>query len=370
MNTSNTVRFVNRDKTRFFPTVKQRVDQYFKDNNLSKHANTKMIVKTIVMLLMYVLPFIAILAFNPPFLLAMVLWIVMGIGVAGIGMSVMHDANHGAYSENKTVNFLMGHLLNILGGSVYNWKNQHNLLHHTYTNVQNMDEDMDGKAFLKFSPHVETKKFHQFQWGYAFLLYSIATLYWVTAKDFLQFINHIKKGVNKDSVAVNRIRFAKIVILKIVYFSVIIGVPVVLVGIPFLQVFTGFLFMHFTAGLILTSTFQLAHIVEGTSYPIPDEDGNIENEWAIHQMNTTANFARNSKLLSWYIGGLNFQVEHHLFPGISHVHYPAISNIVESTAKEFGVPYLENRTFGEAMKSHIQTLKAFGKLPNLDEVMG
>ncbi len=369
MTNSPKVRFVNRDRTRFFPTVKSRVDQYFNNNSLSKHANSAMILKTMVMLSFYIIPFIIIVLAQPPYFLALLLWMVMGLGVAGIGMSVMHDANHGAYSNNKLVNYLMGHVLNLLGGSVYNWKNQHNLLHHTYTNIQNMDEDMDGKAMLRFAPHGKVKKMHRFQWFYAFALYSIATLYWVVAKDFVQFFSHIKKGVNNGTPTENLWRLTRIIIVKILYFGTIIVLPVML-GLSLLQVITGFVIMHMVAGLVLTSTFQLAHIVEGTSYPQPDEDGNIENEWAIHQMNTTANFARNSKLLSWYVGGLNFQVEHHLFPTISHMHYPAISSIVKETAEEFGIPYLENPSLADAFRSHVRALKEFGKLPDLNEVMG
>lgn len=128
--------------------------------------------------------------------------------------------------------------------------------------------------------------------------------------------------------------------------------------------------MHFVAGIVLTVTFQLAHTVEGTSHPLPNEEGVIENNWAIHQMNTTVNFARHNKFISWYVGGLNFQVEHHLFPKISHMHYSEISEIVKSTAEEFGVPYLENKTLWQAIRSHIETLKRFGKLPDLNEAIG
>jgi linoleoyl-CoA desaturase len=134
-------------------------------------------------------------------------------------------------------------------------------------------------------------------------------------------------------------------------------------------VFAGFITMHFIAGVILTVVFQLAHTVEGTTHPVPDETGTIENNWAVHQMNTTVNFSRQSRLISWYVGGLNFQVEHHLFPTICHVHYPEISEIVKTTAEEFGIPYLENRTFMDAVNSHIETLRRFGRLPDINEAL-
>jgi linoleoyl-CoA desaturase len=294
----------------------------------------------------------------------------MGIAVAGLGMSVMHDANHGAYSSNKTINFLMAHVLNLLGGNTDNWRLQHNILHHTYTNVTHMDEDIADKLVLRFSPHTEVKRVHRFQWVFAFLFYGITTLYWVTAKDFVQYVKFRKNGVNAGTVAENRWMLAKIITLKVIYLFVFLSVPSLFFQIPFSEVLLGFLLMHFVAGLILTVIFQLAHTVEGTAHPMPDAGGIIENDWAIHQLNTTVNFSRNNKWLSWYVGGLNFQVEHHLFPRISHVHYPAISHIVKSTAEEFNIPYLENKTFGKALQSHIQFLKKLGRLPDLNEAIG
>jgi linoleoyl-CoA desaturase len=127
--------------------------------------------------------------------------------------------------------------------------------------------------------------------------------------------------------------------------------------------------MHFFGGLILSFVFQLAHTVEGTDHPLPDETGTINNEWAIHQMTTTVNFSRKNRLISWYVGGLNFQVEHHLFPRICHIHYPKIADIVKTTATEYKVPYMENNSFFSAIKSHFATLKRLGKLPDLNEIM-
>ncbi|WP_299758123.1 acyl-CoA desaturase [uncultured Pontibacter sp.] len=363
------VKFVSKDKNLFFATLRKRVDAYFKENNIPKTANTAMVVKSVVLLLMYVLPFVAILALQPAWPLSLLLWFVMGLGVAGIGMSVMHDANHGAFSSNKKVNFLMGHTLNLVGGSAFNWKLQHNILHHTYTNVVEMDEDIQDRLVLRFSPHTKVKFFHKLQWVYAFMFYGLLTLYWVVAKDFVQYGLFIKNGVNVNTASENKSMLLKLVIMKLLYFFVVLAVPTLFFGIPFLEVLLGFLLMHFVAGIILTVVFQLAHTVEGTSHPRPDAHGNIENDWAIHQLNTTVNFSRNNKLLSWYVGGLNFQIEHHLFPRVCHVHYPAIAHIVKETAAEFNIPYLENETFLKAVRSHIATLHRFGRLPNINEAI-
>lgn len=361
MKLTGKVKFINKDKTVFFATLKKRVDEYFIDNNISKHANVAMVVKSIILLISYLLPFILLLILQPPFYTSLFLWLIMGISMAGVGMSIMHDGNHGAYSSNKNVNYIMGHIVNLVGASAFNWKLQHNIMHHTYTNIIDMDEDIADKLVLRFSPHTKAKFYHKFQWIYAFLFYGILTLYWVVLKDFIQFFKYIEKGINNNTKKQNSLVFTKIIILKLVYFFTILVVPTLFFGLPFFDVLMGFLLMHFAAGIILTITFQLAHTVEGTTYPLPNNSGIIENDWAIHQLNTTVNFSRNNKWLSWYMGGLNFQVEHHLFPKLAHVHYPEISNIVKQTAQEFNIPYLENKTFLKALQSHIRSLQGFSK---------
>jgi linoleoyl-CoA desaturase len=368
---STQIRFIDKDKdkTQFFATARRRVDAYFKENKLSKHYNAEMVIKTAVLLSGYIIPFLALLFFQPGNWVSVLLWTVMGLSLAGIGMSVMHDANHGAYSANSKTNRWLGHTLNLLGGSVYNWKMQHNLLHHTYTNIVTHDLDIQDKVILRFSPHTEVKWYHKFQVLYAIVFYGITTLYWAVLKDFLQFSKYKKDGLNKNTKKQNRVIFFKMLLDKVLYFFIFLYVPVYFFRLPAGQVFGGFMLMHFIAGVVLTVIFQLAHTVEGTTHPLPDENGTVENNWAIHQMNTTVNFATHDKLISWYVGGLNFQVEHHLFPTICHVHYPKIAGIVKATAEEYGVPYLENKTFREAFGSHISTLRRFGKLPNINEVL-
>ena len=363
------IKFVNKDRNEFFATLRKRVDSYFKENECTRHANSTMVLKSIVLLLAYITPFVFLLIFQPAFSVSLLLWLMMGFAVAGIGMSIMHDAIHGAYSSKKSTNEYLGYTLNLLGGSVFNWRLQHNVLHHTYTNVVEMDEDIQDKLVLRFNPHGKVRRFHQLQWIYAFFFYGILTLYWVLLKDFVQFFKFTKNGVNTDSTAKNAVTLTKIILLKVVYFFALLVAPVLFFNIPFSEVLAGFLLMHFTAGIILTVIFQLAHTVEGTSHPRPNESGAIENDWAIHQLNTTVNFSRQNKWLSWYVGGLNFQVEHHLFPRICHVHYPAIAPIVKQTAEEYGIPYMENETFVKAVQSHIATLQRFGKLPDINEAI-
>ena len=370
MNQKNKVKFVCPDRNEFFATVRKRVDLYFAEHKLSKHANGEMIFKSVILISLYVGPFILLLTFQPDLPVSLILWALMGLGIAGIGMSVMHDANHGAYSKSSKINYLMGHTLNLVGGSAFNWKLQHNILHHTYTNIATVDEDIKDRLVLRFSPHTRIKFFHQLQFVYAFFFYGLLTLYWVLAKDLVQFPMFVKNGTNTNSRQENTVIFLKLLAFKLLYFFVILAVPVLFFSFNFAEILIGFLLMHFIAGLVLTVIFQLAHTVEGTSHPLPNEKNIIENDWAIHQMETTVNFARTNKWLSWYVGGLNFQVEHHLFPRICHVHYPEIAEIVKATAAEFNVPYLENATFGQALKSHINTMHRFGRLPGWNKAIG
>jgi linoleoyl-CoA desaturase len=362
------VKFKTGEELRFFQTVRSRVDAYFQEHKLSKNANSAMIVKTVILLSAYLLPFIAILVFQIPFVFALLLWLLMGWAQAGIGMSIMHDACHGAYSSKELANKIIGFSVNMIGGTTANWKVQHNMLHHTFTNITGIDEDIDQKLVLRFSPHAPHYKMHKGQWWYAFFFYGISTMYWALVKDFKQYLNYRKRGLHKGQASEKNWLFARLVAVKLLYFFVFFGVPV-LVGVPFWQALLGFVIMHAACGIILSIVFQLAHTVEETVYPMPDSQGSMEDSWAVHQMRTTMNFATKNKWLSWYVGGLNFQVEHHLFTRICHVHYPAIAPIVKQTAREFGVPYLEKRTFGSAFSSHIRLLKRLGRTP-LDEIMG
>jgi linoleoyl-CoA desaturase len=362
------IRFAAGEELQFFSTLRQRVEDYFESSGISQKANAAMVIKTVVLLLAYLVPFFLILFVEMSFMLQLLCWTTIGIALAGIGMSVMHDANHGAYSSDERVNKIIGLSLNLLGGTVQNWKYQHNLLHHTYTNISGLDEDIDTKLIIRLSPHSEVKPIHRHQWYYAFFLYAILTLYWGLFKDLVQYIQYKRSGVNRNDQSSNLWWLVRVTVMKLSYFFIAVGLPII-VGLIWWQVVLGFLLMHVVAGLILSVVFQMAHTVEETEFPVPDASGNLENSWAVHQMKTTMNFARGNKWLSWYVGGLNYQVEHHLFTRICHVHYPAISEIVKKTASEFGVPYLEKKTFWEAFKSHVGLLKKHGA-PALSEIGG
>lgn len=357
------LKFANRQQE-FFLTLNQRVNAYFKTNQLERTGNSEMVFKTIFMFSLYFVPYFLLISgitTNPWMLLG--LCVVMGLGIAGIGLSVMHDANHGAYSSKPWVNNLLGLSLNLVGGHALNWKVQHNVLHHTYTNVHEVDEDISPRGVLRMAPDSKWMPMHKYQHYYAWFFYGLLTLVWVLVKDFGRLIKYQREGLLKKQRTTAAKEWSFMLLTKAIYFGYLIAVPVMLLPITVGQALLGFFVMHYIAGFILAIIFQPAHVVEGTEYPMPDAQGNLENNWAIHQLHTTTNFGHKEKLFSWYVGGLNYQVEHHLFPTICHVHYHNIAKIVEQTAAEFDLPYKSKDTFFQAIAAHARQLKMLGEKP-------
>jgi len=356
-----TIKFVNtKDKGLFTATLRKNVNEYFKNNELSTKGNWKMILKSLVMLSVYFGPFVLILTVPMSGWLIFPLSMLMGVGMAGIGMGVMHDAVHGSFSRRASVNKMVGNIIYFIGGNKFNWKVQHNVLHHTFTNIEGHDEDIEPKAVFRMSKASPLKKIHRFQHVYALFFYSLMTITRMI-NEFKQLAKYNKLGLTAQQGSTPKKEFNKLLIGKIAYVVIIVGLPLIFSPFSWWLIVLGFITMHLIAGLFMSLVFQMAHVVENAEQPVPDSEGVIEKEWAIHEMETTVNFSRKSRLFAYIIGGLNYQVEHHLFPNICHVHYRAISPIVERTAREFGVPYNENRTFIGAIASHLRMLRALGK---------
>lgn len=320
-----------------------------------------MIVKTIIMLSLYTAPIVLLACgiISSPWLM-LIFYFLSGLGIAGIGMGIMHDANHGSYTNKTWWEKILGHSLDFLGCSSDLWKLQHNVLHHTYTNIHGHDDDIDAPMFLmRFSPHGKQYKIQRFQHYYVWFFYSLLTLYWVTFKDFKQVVDYRKKGLISTKREF-RIRFIKLFPIKIIYFGYALVLPIIFAPFSAWWIILGFVFMHLVAGFLLSVVFQLAHVVPDMEFPQSDEDGKVEANWFIHQLSTTSNFSPRNRFLFWYFGGLTNQIEHHLFPNICHVHYRKISKLVAKTAKEFQLPYHVNRSFFAAIRGHARTLKALG----------
>lgn len=353
------ITFPNRDARRFTEEVKREVQAYFESRGLSDKATAGMVLKTVILLGGSLATYLLILfgGFGPWVQLGLA--VLLGVGVAGVGFAVAHDALHGAYSRNPLVNKVLGLSFDLFGANGYMWKITHNVIHHTYTNIHGVDEDLSVSPLLRLSPEAPLKPVHRWQHLYAFLAYSTSTLFWVFVKDYKYFLQK-DLGPYQDKKHPPA-EVASLVIMKLVYYGWSIVVPLLVLDLAWWQFVIGYLAMHLTAGTILGIVFQLAHVVEGTEHPLPDEHGAMEEAWMVHEMETTSNFARDNRLLSWYVGGLNFQVEHHLFPRVCSVHYPAISRIVEAVARRNGVVYNSQPTFRAAVRSHYVMLRRFGR---------
>ena len=354
------VKFNTQDNSEFFKELRKRVNSYFKEKEISKYANLNMKIKTIFMFSLYFTPFALMLTgvvtgFWPVFLM----WVVMGFGMSGVGLAVMHDANHGSYSRRKWVNKALGFSINFIGGYQINWKIQHNVLHHSFTNIDGFDEDI-AKPVMRFSPTQKRKPIYKYQIFYAPFLYALMTIYWLIGKDFEQLKSFNKRELLAGQGVTFNKAMVEVVFNKIWYWALFVALPLMVVDLPWWQIMIGFLAMHFICGLILAFVFQPAHVVEGTKFFIPDANGSVENNWAVHQMLTTSNYAQGSMAFSWFVGRLNNQIEHHLFPNICHVHYKDIAIIVQQTAKEFNLPYNQHKTFYGALKSHFTLLNDLG----------
>lgn len=355
----STVKFKS-SKTTFFKTLRARTDAYFKDNNIAPTGNAELYSKTIILFCIFLFSYVTLVFFTPDVtIISTGLCVLLGFCLAAMGFNIMHDGAHGSYSRSKTVNELMALTLNFMGGNAYLWKQKHNVNHHTYTNVEGMDDDIDVKPFMRL--HTDQKRLwiHRFQHYYSLLLYGLTYLSWIFIVDFQKYFT----GKASETTKLPKMALAdhfNFWLSKLIHYTVFLLIPIFQVGL--MNTIIGYLIMTVVIGLTIAITFQLAHVVEETHFvaPVGDETLQLETEWAIHQINTTANFGTNSRALNWMLGGLNFQVEHHLFPRISHVHYPKISKIVRETCREYGVKYHEYPSMFSAFCSHLKHLKKVG----------
>ena len=357
------LKFSNSKNREFTRELMKRVDTYFRSNNVSRNANGNFYLKTFVVLAMFFVPVgLLFTSLAESVGIAIGLYFIMGLGKACIGLCIMHDANHGAFSNKKWVNDLFSYTLNAIGGSSTNWKIQHNYKHHTYTNIEGHDDDIAPAKLLRFSPHADYRPMYKFQHIYAWLLYGLMTFSWIMWKDYKEIMNYHRDGLLKRHKTTLGKEMTIIIVTKIIYITYMLVLPIMFTSMPIWLICGGFFLMHWVAGFILAIIFQPAHVLEENEFLKMEEGSNVvDDSWFVHQLKTTADFAQGNRLFSWFVGGLNFQVEHHLFPSIAHVHYYKIAPIVEQTAKEFGIPYHSFKTFGGAIAGHYRMLKTLGR---------
>ena len=351
-----------RDTTEFTKTLRARVDAYFKEKNLSRKGNWRLYLKTSIMLALYFVPWALVTwGVAGTGVWFWVLEVVMGLGLAGIGLNVMHDANHDAFSQTQWVNVWMGRVLDLVGGNAAIWKIQHNVLHHTFTNVDGLDEDIDMHPFMRFSPLKPRYWWHRFQHIYSWGFYSLMTLFWMIAKDWLQVRRYHKKGLIRPAgTSVGKLS-TSLAFTKTAYFTYVILLPMLFSGAAWYQVLAGWVVMQLVAGFILAVIFQPAHVMEDHDYQPAEKGAQLDVDVLTHQLRTTSNFGTGSKVFTWLCGGLNHQIEHHLFPQISHIHLRNIAPIVKKTAEEFGIPYRSSTTYWQAIGKHTRMLRSLGQ---------
>lgn len=351
----------NNKKSVFYPALKSAVEEYFTDRNIRRTGNWKLYLKSAVLIPTALIIYVLLLTVHVPAYVQLVSCGILGFILASIGFNVMHDACHGSYSRHNWVNNIMGLSLNVLGGNSFIWRFKHNIIHHTYTNIDGIDDDIAKSPLMRHCSTQKWMQMHRFQHIYVVFFYAISSFAW---SYFMDYQKYFKRKICTTPLqrmnAKEHIVFWTSKILNMVYFILI---PILVVG--WQGWLLGFVCMHITFGLTLAIVFQLAHVVENTEFEYVeyDEKKKIEDEWAIYQVRTTANFARKNKIISWFVGGLNFQVEHHLFPHVSHIHYPAISQIVNRVCQDFSITYNEFPTMTRAIISHFRIIRQLGKKP-------
>jgi linoleoyl-CoA desaturase len=342
----------------FFISLRKAVDAYFENNGIKRTGNRTLYNKAILVISFSLALYLFLLLGNYTWWTGVLLSVLLGFALISTAFNVMHDACHKSFSSRKWVNNLMGLTMNALGGNAFLWKIKHNVIHHTYTNIDGVDDDLANGSLLRLCVSQKWRPLHRFQHLYMFFLYAVSTIAWMLVFDFAKYFS---RRIN--TTAINRIDVKEHFIFwasKALYVFFYGLLPIYFVG--WQAWLTGFLIVHVTMGLVMSVIFQLAHVVEKTSmYSAEGALGVPVTAWAEHEIRTTTDFAQNSKLVSWLIGGLNFQVEHHLFPTVSHVHYPAISKIVEEHCQKFSLPYHNYRSMWQAIVSHIRLMKHLGQ---------
>ena len=342
----------------FHLELKKRVQEYFATTGKNTTGGSNLVFKGSLLFVLFLTLYIHLVWFTPSIIISLVECAILGTVIASIGFNVMHDGSHGSFSKHRWVNYLAAFSLNILGGNSFMWNMKHNIIHHAYTNIDGVDDDIDVQPWLRMSSQQKKLWLHKYQHFYFWFLYSMFYFFWIFVLDYQKYFRQKIGGMPlKKMKALDHFIFWT---FKLVHYFLFIVLPIMLVG--WLSWLIGILVLALVAGFVLSIVFQLAHTVEHTEFPLSIEGTNkMPDEWAIHQIKTTANFATRSKLISWLIGGLNFQIEHHLFPKISHIHYPQISKIVRQLCQEHGLVYIEYKYALQAVVSHVSYLKKMGR---------
>lgn len=342
----------------FTKTLARRVDDYFHERGISRHANAHMIFKTILWLSLFVAAWVWLMTGRFTSVGIAGVYVILGFSQLFANFNIAHDANHGAYSSSRRVNRIVGCVFDLNGASSYLWRLLHNDAHHAFVNIRGADTTLLSGNLFRFTPHDRRRPYHRFQHLYAPLLYCLSTLDWVLTKDF-RWLFHERFGNHR----IAKHPAGELVLLfggKVLYFTYMLVLPLLYVDVPWYAIVTGFVVMHLLLGFTIALIFQPNHFNEHAAYPDADAGGRIANNAMRHIFDTTSDYARTDPFTTWILGGLNLHVIHHMFSGICHVHYPALTKIVMQTAEEYGLRYRENKTLTGAFLAHLRWLKVLG----------
>jgi linoleoyl-CoA desaturase len=344
--------------TAFHQELKARVAAYFETTGKRERGLAGMYLKTAIILTWFAVSYVLLVFVAASWWQSVAFALSLGFSIAGIGFNIQHDGSHGGYSRSGTINRVMACALDLVGGSSYFWHWKHNVLHHSFPNIAGADDDINVGVLARLAPAQRRYFFHRFQHFYMWALYGIVPLKWQLVDDFRDLAS---SQVGEKKVPPPRgFDLALFWGGKALFVTLAFVIPSLVH--PFWVVLLYYLGTMLVLGVVLATIFQLAHCVEEAGFPMPEgEAGRIPAEWAVHQVQTTVDFAQRNKFLTWYLGGLNFQIEHHLFPRISHLHYPSIAPIVKSVCESFGVKYNAHRSVLAAARSHFQWLRQMGR---------
>ncbi len=347
----------------FQKTLNERVNAYLHDSNIPGRDVPAMYFKTGLALAWWLGTYLLLLLGHFPILVDVLLCLVWALSIASVGFNVMHDANHNGYSNVPLVNRLVSLSAEMLGMSGFRWRIKHNIWHHTYTNIAGFDDDIETFGLMRLSPRVPWKPWHKVQVWYFPAVYSLTAFDFILRDFMMVFLgksdaNHVYPKLSLPD---------KIIFWagKLFFIGIMFVFP--LLVFPWWQVLLGFLIVMLSVSLVMGVIFQLAHINGDAVFAQPvGSPPHIDNEWAIQQVEATADFAPHNWLLSYFIGGLNYQIEHHLLPHICHLNYPRLAPIVRTTCEEFCIRYKCYSTWREAFASHLRKLRLLGRTAVLE----
>jgi linoleoyl-CoA desaturase len=347
-------------RSEFRKELHKRVYDYLDQSGKPVRAPFAMYRKSAVILAWIAASYVGLVFFSTTWWQATICAVSLAIAAAGMSFNIPHDASHGSYSGNSVINRAMAFAFDIMGASSYVWHWKHNVLHHGFTNIPGVDDDINLAGMGRLAPQQAHKGFHRFQHYYLWLLYGGITLKWQWVDDFRDVI--VGKVGSRDIPRPKGIELALFILGKVAWLTFFFALP--LSQHSLLAVIGWYLAVNVMLGVTVAVVFQMAHTVEEADFvapPGPEE--RIQNEWAAHQVETTVNFAPGNAFWTWYLGGLNYQIEHHLFPSVSHIHYPALAPIVEQTCREHDVSYNSHPTFRAAIASHFRWLREMSRRP-------